>query len=120
MNHKFDELAKGLAQSVTRRQALKRFGVGLVGMALAFTGVARAGARPKTQGYCQLIPILAPTGDAETYIYDGVCIDPGTCNTAFAGCPAYGTVLAKDEGVQKNKDCFIEPRYFDTNAKCSF
>ena len=35
MNNKFDELAKGLAQSVTRRQAFKKFGVGLAGMALA-------------------------------------------------------------------------------------
>ncbi len=35
MSNKFDELAKGLAQSVTRRQAFKRFGVGLAGMALA-------------------------------------------------------------------------------------
>jgi hypothetical protein len=34
MSNKFDQLAKGLAQSVTRRQALKRFGVGLVGLAL--------------------------------------------------------------------------------------
>ena len=33
MNDKFDELAKGLAQSVTRRGALKKFGVGL-GVAL--------------------------------------------------------------------------------------
>jgi len=33
-------LAKGLAQSVTRRQALKKFGVGLVGMALACFGMA--------------------------------------------------------------------------------
>lgn len=39
-NHKFDELAKGMAQSVTRRQALKRFCVGLAGMALAFTSPA--------------------------------------------------------------------------------
>jgi hypothetical protein len=47
MNNKFDELAKGLAQSTTRRQALKRFGVGLAGMALACFGLAnttRAGA----------------------------------------------------------------------------
>jgi len=35
MNDKFDELTKGLAQSVTRRGALKKFGVGLAGMALA-------------------------------------------------------------------------------------
>jgi hypothetical protein len=34
MNDKFDELAKGLAQSVTRRGALKKFGAGLVGIAL--------------------------------------------------------------------------------------
>ncbi len=40
MNHKFDELAKGLAQSTTRRQALKKFGVGLAGMALACFGLA--------------------------------------------------------------------------------
>ncbi|PYJ96505.1 MAG: hypothetical protein DME23_20385 [Verrucomicrobia bacterium] len=35
MNNQFDELTKGLAQSVTRRAALKKFGVGLAGMALA-------------------------------------------------------------------------------------
>ncbi len=39
MNTKFDQLAKGLAQSATRRQALKRFGVGLAGMALACFGL---------------------------------------------------------------------------------
>jgi hypothetical protein len=40
MNNKFDELAKGLAQSATRRQALKKFGVGLAGLALACFGLA--------------------------------------------------------------------------------
>ena len=40
MNNKFDELTKGLAQSATRRQALKKFGVGLAGMALACFGLA--------------------------------------------------------------------------------
>ena len=46
MNDKFDELAKGLAQSVTRRGALKKFGLGLAGIALAALGLtnqARAG-----------------------------------------------------------------------------
>jgi hypothetical protein len=42
MNDKFDELAKGLAQSATRRQALKKFGVGLVGTALACFGLANS------------------------------------------------------------------------------
>jgi len=41
MNNKFDELAKGLAQTATRRQALKKFGVGLTGMALACLGLAK-------------------------------------------------------------------------------
>jgi hypothetical protein len=35
MNNKFDELTKSLAQSVTRRGALKKFGVSLAGVALA-------------------------------------------------------------------------------------
>jgi hypothetical protein len=35
MNSKFDALAKGMAQSVTRRGALKKFGLGLADMALA-------------------------------------------------------------------------------------
>jgi hypothetical protein len=39
MNNKFDELTKNLAQSVTRRAALKKFGVGLAGMALACFGL---------------------------------------------------------------------------------
>jgi hypothetical protein len=46
MTNKFDELAKGMAQSVTRRQALKKFGVGLAGMALGcfgLTNIANAG-----------------------------------------------------------------------------
>jgi hypothetical protein len=40
MNNKFDELTKSLAQSVTRRAALKKFGVGLAGMALVCFGLA--------------------------------------------------------------------------------
>src|SRR5215471_12722963 len=40
MNNKFDQLTKQMAQSVTRRGALKTFGVGLAGMALACFGLA--------------------------------------------------------------------------------
>ncbi len=50
MNNAFDELAKGMAQSVTRRQALKKFGVGLAGMALACFGLANKAAATKTTG----------------------------------------------------------------------
>jgi hypothetical protein len=49
MNNKFDELTKQMAQSVKRRAALKKFGVGLAGMALACFGLAdKAQADPKT------------------------------------------------------------------------
>ena len=52
MNNQFDEITKSLAQSVTRRTALKKFGIGLAGMALACFGLANkanAGDRP---GWC--------------------------------------------------------------------
>lgn len=39
MNNRFDELTKGMAISVTRRAALRRFGAGLAGMALACLGL---------------------------------------------------------------------------------
>lgn len=41
MNNKFDELTKSISQSVTRRSALKKFGTGLAGMALACFGLTR-------------------------------------------------------------------------------
>src|SRR6266511_1390796 len=41
MNYRFDELAKSMAQSFTRRGALKKFGVGLASIALAAMEVAK-------------------------------------------------------------------------------
>ena len=40
MSNKFDELTKNMAQAVTRRAALKKFGVGFAGLALACLGLA--------------------------------------------------------------------------------
>ena len=40
MNNRFDELTKNIAQTVTRRAAMKKLGVGLAGMALACFGLA--------------------------------------------------------------------------------
>jgi hypothetical protein len=73
MNTKFDELAKGLAQATTRRQALKKFGVCLAGMALACFGLAnraKAGGQSKylccsyvgTQGGAYLLCVPAAQG----------------------------------------------------------
>ena len=55
MSNKFDELAKGMAESVTRRGALKKFGLGLGGIVLSILGVtrsAKAGGRPA--GFCEV------------------------------------------------------------------
>ena len=52
MNNKFDELTKGMAQSGTRRQALKKFGVGLAGMALACFGLAQKTQAADRPGWC--------------------------------------------------------------------
>jgi hypothetical protein len=50
MNNQFDELTKGLAQSTTRRGALKKFGLALPGIALAMLGLAnKAQANPQCQ-----------------------------------------------------------------------
>jgi len=69
MNNKFDELAKGLAQSVTRRQALKRFGVGLAGMALACFGLANR-AEANGGGHCLVNPTSLGTGYLNGYCGD--------------------------------------------------
>ena len=65
MNDKFDELAKGLAQSVTRRAALKKFGVGLAGVVLAVLGLAnKAQAKSKHVCNCHKPPYWGCTTQA--------------------------------------------------------
>jgi hypothetical protein len=67
MSNKFDELAKGLAQSVTRRQALKRFGVGLAAMALACFGLAN-----KAEAHKQCLPLGSGCNDGSDCC-SGIC-----------------------------------------------
>jgi hypothetical protein len=53
MNNQFDELAKAMAQSVTRRAALKKFGIGMGLIALTALGLsnnAHAGKHVKLGG----------------------------------------------------------------------
>ena len=53
MNNKFDELAKTLAKSVTRRGALKKFGIGLAGVVLAALGLASRAYADKAPFRCR-------------------------------------------------------------------
>ncbi len=89
MNHKFDELAKGLAQSVTRRQALKKFGVGLAGMALACFGLAKR-AKAQTKHSSKCVVAVNMSGGKKSYLYSGACVDPNTCLSGLSpDCPAF-------------------------------
>jgi hypothetical protein len=79
MNHQFDELAKSLAQTVTRRGALKKFSVGIAGMALACFGLVQRAEAART--FC------IPTGSqcrGNTPCCSGICSNR-TCVCAPSG-----------------------------------
>ncbi len=83
MNEKFDELAKVLAQSVTRRGALKKFGVGLAGITLASLGLANkahAAAERKGFGSCDHCNVASSFGCTTAECYNwcyAKCINGG-------------------------------------------
>ncbi len=78
MNNQFDELTKSLAQSVTRRAALKKFGAGLAGMALACFGLANKAAADK--GGCK-------RSGAVCHAHSDCC--SGSCPLSFSNLPRY-------------------------------
>ena len=85
MSNKFDQLAKGVAQSVTRRQALKRFGVGLATIALAgFELSSKAGGR-------NCLPSGSPCGK-NAQADEGSC---GDCCSKSHFCQ-----ISEDTGLQ--------------------
>ena len=73
MNNKFDELTKSLAQSVTRRAGLKKFGVGLAGVALACFGLANKAEAAKS---------CATNADCKS----GEFCNLGVCISATSAC----------------------------------
>jgi len=90
MNNKFDELTKQMAQSVTRRAALKKFGVGLAGMALACFGLANNTKADKPQP-----PPTPCTSDANCssgqVCCNGSCVPgiPDWCDPTVTPCCCY-------------------------------
>ena len=86
MNNKFDELTKSLAQSVTRRQALRKFGLAMVGVFAAWVNLRGASAGPATKGKCVAFTNLDGSGNL---YYTGACINPATCQAVSSpDCPA--------------------------------
>ena len=88
MNNNFDELTKSLAQSVTRRAALKKFGVGMATMALACLGLANRSEAGQAKAptwcdraidpcCCKNCKTWLPTSDPSYgYCASGYCIEP--------------------------------------------
>jgi hypothetical protein len=80
MNNQFDELAKAMAQSITRRAALKKFGIGAAVALLAVFGLAQraqAGTRGlgepcKNTGQCQK-GLVCRSGPLT--LYKGYCLN---------------------------------------------
>lgn len=81
MKNQFDELAKGMAQSVTRRQALKQFGIGLAGMALACFGLANMAEAAKSKNPPPCAGVNAFCGGKDNIV----------CCPGFVCCGGYVT-----------------------------
>ena len=108
MKNQYDELTTSLAQSVTRRAALKQFGVGLAGMALAAFGLAsKAAAANGRVKYCEVAGALGSSW------FTGQCVDINTCvSYPSTQCPAFGTSPSQNKlksacgrGYATNKPC---------------
>jgi hypothetical protein len=80
MSNKFDQLAKSVAQSVTRRQALRGLGLGLVGIAAAWVWPSKSEARDcyTTGKVC--------TVDGSNGKYCSHCCDGFSCGSGGKRC----------------------------------
>ena len=85
MNDKFDELAKGIAQSVTRRGALKKFGAGIAGIVLATLGLPNVAHADPRRFHCHCgLPNYGCDPNSGSFsdcvFYCGGSSDKGACN----------------------------------------
>src|SRR3954469_10720978 len=125
MKNQFDELTRSMAQSVTRRGALKKFGVGLAGIALACLGLANKARAATYNGYCQAQPQFSWPGTkhpSKKWIGTGICfgVDPVTGNCLGASNAAIGGNCPTGEFTQGNVSTTPCGGYVLKSAPCSF
>lgn len=120
MNNKSNQVTKNMAQSVTRRTALKRFGVSLAGMALARFGLNNAQAitngvldgngHPSVGG---VIWLVSPRPDAQPPLAcgSGTLIHPRVLLTAGHGTDLIQGLIA--QGLMTLSDLLVS---FSSNA----
>ena len=113
MHNNFDELAKGLAQSATRRQALRKVGIGLAGMALGCFGLANKAKATTINGLCvaQNVSFTGKEWRLNRYC-SGYSSTLGCVTTGSADCTAGEAVGSAKPGscgyyVAASKKCLI-------------
>jgi hypothetical protein len=123
MNNKFNELTKSMAQPVTRRAALKRFGLGLAGISLArlgfnqaqaiTNGVLDANAHPNVGGIVWQVspwtdvppPVVCGSG---TLIHPRVFLTAGHATYAVQDRMAQGTMTLNNILVSFDSNIFSD------------
>jgi len=105
MNNKFDELAKGLAQSVTRRQALRRFGTGVGAFLLAAVGLPRNAYATKTK-------------DNGKDMYNGFCVVDGTTGTLSGACNSCANGVSN--AAYFSPDCAVGAAASGVTTPCGY
>src|SRR5690349_21643638 len=101
--NKFDELTKSMAQSVTRRAALKKFGVGLAGMALACFGLANNAQADK---------ICSTNADCRSgqVCCNGACVaGHDWCDRTVDYCCCYCVVPKRNSGAEPGMTTALTP-----------
>lgn len=63
MKNNFDELARTLAQSTSRRRALKKLALGIIGMGLGCLGLENRARAGNSHGYCEATSFGQLTGN---------------------------------------------------------
>jgi uncharacterized membrane protein len=133
MNNKFDELTRSMAQSVARHAALRKFGTGLAGIALALIGLAnQAAADPTFTSLDYPGAVFTAADDINTSgqisgwyidtsgVFHGFVLDngnytsitfPGAPHTSVLGINADGDVVGaynlKEVGLQKDVHGYV-------------
>ena len=105
MNTKFDELTKAMAQSVTRRPALKKLGLGFAGMALACFGLANKAEADAKGGRCTTDTDCNPNGGWLYICCDTHCVQ----SVSDKNCGACGRVCPQGTHCTANfgfPDCY--------------
>jgi hypothetical protein len=124
MNNQFDDLTKSMAQAVTRRAVLKKFGVGLASMALACFGLANKARAATYSGYCEVrgVPLWPGEKGNTKWYFTGQCIGvnpiTGDCLSASNGVTGGVCPTGKSQTGHASSSC--AGLYWVKSAPCSF